>query len=39
MPLFSDGLPQAVDHFPHIVLAVIALAAAIGWWRRFRTKE
>jgi hypothetical protein len=36
---FSDGRPQAVDRFPHILLAVIALAAAIGWWRRARTKE
>jgi hypothetical protein len=36
---FSDGLPQAVDRFPYIVLAVIAIAAAFGWWRRLRTKE
>jgi len=36
---FSDGLPQAVDRFPYILLAVIAIAAVAGWWRRRRTKE
>jgi hypothetical protein len=37
---FSDGIPQAVDVFPYIVLAVIAVAAVVGLLRRrSRTKE
>jgi hypothetical protein len=36
---FSDGIPQAVDPFPYILLAVIVVSAIVGWLRRSRTKE
>jgi hypothetical protein len=29
--LFSDGLPQAVDPFPYIVLAILVAAAVVRW--------
>ena len=32
---FPDGLPQAVDRFPHIVLALLALALL---YRLLRTR-
>jgi hypothetical protein len=36
---FPDGLPQAVDPFPYIVLGLIVLAALAGRLRRSRKKE
>jgi len=33
---FPDGIPQAVDKFPFVLLAALAIAALVGWQRRRR---